>query len=272
MSQQFGICTWTLGIDDLETLMSTIAESGLNSVQYCESMSAHKAEDVVRMAQKYNLDLLIFDPFDCRPSEENGEASLEGAVAFYQRVVDYAKQLGCGATLQGLSAWTSQCNTQEAAWAQLVESVKRIQAYAETQQVHLSYEPCNLYEVPLIHTTSDFQALVNDSQCEDLSILLDSFHMNIGESDPLLAAEHYAAKNAIFHVSDSNREGIGHGNIDFLEHYEALQRGGFDGPIVFEFVLSNNPANTPPRNDHEMHTLLEHVKQSQQAWSSFSAL
>ena len=270
MSQQFGICTWTLGIDDLETLMSTIADSGLNSVQYCEPMSAHEPEDVIRMANKYELDILIYDPFDCRPSNENGPASLDGAVSFYKRVVDYAAKLGCGTTLQGLSAWTSNCKSTEDAWEQLVESVKRIKEYADTQQVSLSYEPCNLYEVPLVHTADDYQALVKDTGCRDIGILMDSFHMNIGESDPLTTAEQYASKNTIFHVSDSNREGIGHGNIDFLEHYEALQKGGFNGPIVFEFVLSGNPANTPPRNDHEMHTLLEHVKQSQQAWTSFS--
>lgn len=265
-----GICSWTLGIKDLEQLMAKIAGLGLNGVQYCESFSDHAAADVKTMAEKYELEIIIFDPFDCRPGEKNGEATLENAIRFYLNAIDFAAELGCGQTLQGLSTWTENCQTQECAWRFMVEGLKAISHYAREKNVPLAYEPCNLYEVPFIHTAAEFQQLIDETGCTEIKILLDSFHMNIGENQPLEALESYAENNAVFHISDSNREGIGHGNIDFKAHFQALKKGGYSGPVAVEFILKDNPVNTPPRNDEEMENLSEQIKETIALWRSYA--
>lgn len=265
-----GVCTWTLGIKHLETLMATIAQMGFNGVQYCESIDLHAAHDVRAMAKKYELTIIINDPFNCRPGAQNGEASLANAVAYYKRAIDFAAQLGCGQTIQGLSSWTVNCADQRQGWNFIVRAVQLLSEYARSKQVRLSYEPCNLYEVPYVHTAAEYQQLAVDTGCDDLMVLLDSFHMNIGEREPFTVAKQYASRNSVFHVSGSNREGINQGHLDFQRYHRELSQGGFEGPVVLECVLSTNPVNTPPRNDNEMTRLKQMLIESRQIWQRYS--
>jgi len=128
---KLGICSWTLGIHDLNTLMAKIRALGLNAVQYCEPMDRYSAEDVKYSAQQHGLEILIYDPFDCRPGENNGKATIGNAVRYYQKAIDYAAGLGCGQTLQGLSTWTTNCYSGSEAWQFLVDAVKILNTYAE---------------------------------------------------------------------------------------------------------------------------------------------
>jgi len=93
--------------------------------------------------------------------------------------------------------------------------------------------------------------------------------MNIGEKRPLTALRQYGSRNAIFHISGSNREGIAQGNIDFSAYKEALKDSGFDGPCVFEFVLSVTGVNEPPRNKEEMQMMKNMVIESMDLWKSY---
>ncbi len=261
-----GICTWTLGIKDLDTMMKKIADLGLGAVQYCEHYDDHRSEDVLKYAKKHSLDIVVYDPFECGPGKRNGVASKENAVHFYKSVIDFSAQLNVGATLQGLSAWTQNCTTRAEGWYQIVSCVKELSDYANTKGVKLFYEPVNLYEVAYIRTAKDYEKLIEESGCKDISILLDSFHMNIGEKAPLQTLENYAAKSSIFHLSDSNREGLGQGHIDFKTYYNILKNEGFKGTIIFEFVLETNAVNISPRNETEMQELTEQIQKSVSMW------
>jgi len=267
--QKIGICTWILGIKDLEQLMSKVKSMGLDSVQYCESMDTHSAKAVKSAAEKFGLSILIYDPFDCRPGPDNGAASIENALAYFRRAINFAAELGCGLTLQGLGAWTENCKDDAAAWHFLVNCLKALAVYAQERRVPLSYEPCNLYEVPYIHTADEYQRLIDESNCHDISVLLDSFHMNIGEKEPTAVLKQYADKLSFFHISGSNREGIAQGHIDFKAQYDALVAGGFSGPCVIECVLRDNPVNTPPRNEKEMTRLTDIIMETRKIWQGF---
>ncbi|RQW63493.1 sugar phosphate isomerase/epimerase family protein [Vibrio viridaestus] len=266
---QIGICSWTLGINDLDELMKKVKSLGLNSIQYCEPMERHNPEDVKQAAEKYGLDILVYDPFGYGPGGIYGDGNIESAITMYKDVVDYAHALGCGATLQGLSVWTKGCDSDKEAWDQLVRSVQVISDYALSKGVDLSYEPCNLYEVPFIHTADEYQKLVDETGCSEIAVLLDSFHMNIGERNPMKTLHEYSKRNSIFHISGANREGIAQGNLDFFAYHKGLEDGGFEGPFVFEFVLKGNPVNTPPRNDAEMEELSQQITQSLNIWKSY---
>ena len=131
-----GICTWTLGIKDIDALMAKIAELGLNGVQYCEDQELASASEVKAAAARQGLELIIYDPFDCRPGEKNGPASKNNAIAFYKDAIDFAAALGCGQTLKGLAAWAEDCDDAEA-WQFLVECVQAMTPYAAKRGVAL---------------------------------------------------------------------------------------------------------------------------------------
>ncbi|MGN7439074.1 MAG: sugar phosphate isomerase/epimerase family protein [Alcanivorax sp.] len=264
-----GICTWTLGIKDLNTMMKKISDLGLNGVQYCEHPNDHSPAKVIKSADKYGLNIILYDPFDCGPGIRNGDATKENAIRFYRTVIDFAAELKVGATLQGLSSWTHNCETRAEGREQLVTCVSELAAYAKDKNVDLYYEPINLYETPFIRTADDFEKLIKDADCPDINILLDSFHMNIGEKCPLTTLGKYASKSTVFHISDSNRQGMGLGHIDFEQYYGILKKEGFNGSIVFEFVLETNAVNIAPQNATETHALDQQIQHSLSLWRTF---
>lgn len=264
-----GICTWTLGISNVAALMEKIRQLGLDVVQYCEPMDVYHASYVKQCADDNGLEIILNDPFDCRPGSKNGEANFNNAISYYKSAIDYAAGLGCGQTIQGLSTWTAGCGSAEEAWCFLVKATQVLSQYASETGVTLSYEPCNLYEVPLIHTAQEFEQLIEDSGCEEIAILLDSFHMNIGETDPIETVKTWANSSSAFHISGNNREGIAQSHIDFKQLHNALSAAGFNGAFVLECVLSGNPVNTPPRNKEEMQRLSEMLIETRDIWLSY---
>lgn len=102
--------------------------------------------------------------------------------------------------------------------------------------VRALYEVCNHYEVPLIHTAAQCRQLLAEMDSDNVRMILDSFHMNIDEPDPLQALRGHGAFTAIYHISDSGRGGIGTGHIDVKAQHEALVAGGFSGAVATELV------------------------------------
>ncbi|GHB14160.1 sugar phosphate isomerase/epimerase family protein [Salinicola rhizosphaerae] len=261
-----GICTWTLGIDELDPLMAKIASLELDAVQYCEPVDRHSAEAVAASAASHGLSLIAVDPFDHAPHDSE-EATAENAVAFYRKVIDFAADLGgVPATIHGLTDWTGNCDSREAAWEMIVECGKQLAAHAEARGIELLIEPCNRYEIPLLHTAADAERWIADIGSDRVRPLLDSFHMHIEEKDPYATLERFAERSAIYHISDSNRGGIGEGRVDFINQHDALKRGGFSGPVAVELVLPHLAPTGLPRNAEEQAMLDDQIRHSARVW------
>ncbi|MAQ18705.1 MAG: hypothetical protein CMN30_28405 [Sandaracinus sp.] len=265
-----GTCTWTLGIEDLDEMMDFIVAADLTAVQYCQSPDLHPAEAVRAAAEARGLPILAYDPFDCRPPSD-AEATREAALAKYMGFLDYAAALGTSLTIHGLTTWTVNAPDDEAKWALLADLVRTLVAAADERGVQTHLEPCNIYEIPLVHTAADFERVAEMAGTGNLKVLLDSFHMNIGETDELDALRRHAGTMAIYHLSDSNRGGVGAGKIDFEAHHRVLTEAGYSGALVAEVVLPGNPVNTPPRDPEERAELQRHLRQSVRAWRGFGA-
>jgi D-psicose/D-tagatose/L-ribulose 3-epimerase len=67
-----------------------------------------------------------------------------------------------------------------------------------------------------------------------MTIILDAFHMNLEEEDPVQAILRCGNKLGIYQVADSNRKGIGLGHINFDRQIAALDTIKYSGPIVLE--------------------------------------
>ncbi len=267
--KSLGICTWTLGIENLDALLAKVRALELDCFQYAEPLEAHPAVEVRNMAERLGLEVVMFDPPDLKPGKKYGSASMENALACYRCALSYAAQLGCGMTLHGLSNWTEDCVSDEEAWAFLAEAVRSIAGEAKERNIPVSYEPCNMYELPLVHSADDVEKLLAMCGCDNIEIMLDSFNMNLAEKDPLATLERWAAKMSVYHLSGSNREGIVQSHIDFRAQYNALVKGGFNGACVMEMLISSNPVNTPPRNEREMQRLTEILVESRDLWRSY---
>lgn len=261
-----GICTWTLGIDDIATLIEKTKSLELDGIQYCGDVMQQDPHELRTVADAHGMKIFAIDPFDCAPSDPQ-KATTEAAVAFYRAAIDFAK--GCGApwvTLQGLPRWTANCPDEHAARERLLDCCRQLEAYATPLGVRLVYEVCNRYETTMIRTLAEAIQLLNDLGDTRIGLILDSFHMNIDEPDACEAIRQCGDRLASYHISDSNRAGIGSGHIDFVKQHRTLRSQGFDGPVMVELVLPHLVPTTPPRNDSEWAELDEEVRRSVRVW------
>ena len=122
-------------------------------------------------------------------------------------------------------------------WRWCVEALRECQAHAETVGVRIGLEPLNRFETYFLNRCEQALALA-DAVGGDCGVALDTFHMNIEESD-LIEAIHLAGDRLVdFHVADNNRMPPGHGALDWTAIVGALQTIGYEGHMTAEFVAS----------------------------------
>jgi D-psicose/D-tagatose/L-ribulose 3-epimerase len=263
------IVTWTLGISAAEPVIARALALGLDAIQYAGDHRDIHAAELRDLARAAGIGIIAVDPINAGPSDPAG-ASQEGAIAYYRQVVDFAAELGSvPVTLHGLSLWTRNCSDPAAARARLLACCKAVDAYAASRGVATLYEVCNHYEVPLIHTAAQCRALIVEMGGDNTRMILDSFHMNIDERDPLQTLRDHAGFTAIYHISDSGRGGIGTGHIDFQAQHAALLAGGFNGEVAIEPVLAHLTPSTAPRTEADRALLDGQIRHSAQVWRSY---
>ena len=259
---KLGVCSWTLGITDINALMEKVKSLGLDGVQFSGDWRNYKAQEVRDAAALFNLEIFAIDPFNCEPPEPE-QANTEAAIEFYKNIIDFAVEVKAPwVTLQGLPKWTVNCGNSNDCWEMLVHCCKTLDAYAQLKKVKIAYECVNRYESSMIHTAEKARELIKAVGHKNFGLILDSFHMHIEEPDPVEALKN--SKDVLFsyHISDSNRSGIGRGQVDFVKHHAVLEEIGFEGPIMIEVVLPDLVPTSTPRNDLERERLDEEIRRS----------
>ncbi len=97
-------------------------------------------------------------------------------------------------------------------------------------------EAINRYETSLLCTAAETLAAVERIGSARVSVLLDTFHMNIEEVSIGAAIRDTGAHLGHFHLVDSNRRAAGMGHVDFAEVAAALRDAGYDGWLSAEIL------------------------------------
>lgn len=266
------VVTWTLGISEPKAVVGRAAALGLDGIQYAGDHRDADPADLRAEVEKAGMQLIAIDPINAGPGEP-GRASSEAAIEYYRAVIDFAVAAGgVPVTLHGLSLWTTNCASRRSARERLVECCRATVAYAREQGIQTLYEVCNHYEVPLIHTADACHELIDEVGSGNMRMILDSFHMNINERDPITTLRKYARSTAIYHISDSGRGGIDSGHIDFQAQYQALKAAGFTGEVAIEPVLSHLTPSTAPSTDSDHRALDQEIVRSARQWRSFASM
>ena len=119
-----------------------------------------------------------------------------------------------------------------------VEAIARLAARGQELGVRMSVEVVNRYESNVLNTGRQALAFVKDVGHENVSVHLDTYHMNIEEPDmfsPVLAC---ADRLGYVHIGESHRGYLGSGTVDFDSFFRGLAQIGYDGPVVFESFSS----------------------------------
>ena len=130
-------------------------------------------------------------------------------------------------------------------WRWAVEGLQECQAHAEEVGVRIGLEPLNRFETYFLNRCEQALALA-DAVGGNCGVALDTFHMNIEESDLLEAIRAAGDRLVDFHVADNNRMPPGYGALDWDAIARELQGIGYDGHLTVEFV-ARGPLDTGRR-------------------------
>jgi sugar phosphate isomerase/epimerase len=102
--------------------------------------------------------------------------------------------------------------------------------------VNLLIEPINRYETNFINTALEAIELIDTIDHASVKLLLDTFHMNMEETDPCLTIRTAKRHLRYVHFADNNRQAPGQGHINFPAIIEALAEIGYQGFITAEIL------------------------------------
>lgn len=128
----------------------------------------------------------------------------------------------------------SDCRDRETYFKYLIPSLQECAKEAEKYQVYLGIELINRYESDVINTIEEGMELLDQVGSPWLQLHLDTYHMNIEESDISQAIHTAQGKICHVHVADNDRWYVGHGHYDFTETLIALKDIGYTGAICVE--------------------------------------
>ena len=116
----------------------------------------------------------------------------------------------------------------------LAQAMSVADSHAAKRNVTIVFEPINRYENNFLCNAGEIVAFIKESNLVSTKLLLDTFHMNIEESDPVHTIEQYAPYIAHFHAADSNRRVPGEGHANFPAMLAMLSKVGYKGDISAE--------------------------------------
>ena len=126
----------------------------------------------------------------------------------------------------------------EAGRRNCVTSLRHLAASAADDGITVGLEVVNRYESNLLNTAEQALDLVDEIGADNVVIHLDTYHMNIEETDFTTPIERCGDRLGYVHVGESNRGPLGSGTVDFEAVFGALQAASYTGPITFESFSS----------------------------------
>ena len=119
-----------------------------------------------------------------------------------------------------------------------MDAIGRLAARGAELGVAVGVEVVNRYETYLLNTGRQGLEYVEKVGSDNLSVHLDTYHMNIEEPDMFSPVLDVGDRLGYVHIGESHRGYLGSGTVDFDAFFRALNQIGYDGPIVFESFSS----------------------------------
>lgn len=122
--------------------------------------------------------------------------------------------------------------------ANAVSALREAAAEAARRDIILGLEVCNRYETNVINTAAGALELADDVGADNVVIHLDTYHMNIEESDFRRPVNEVGERLGYVHIGENHRGYLGSGHLDFPDFFHALVDNGYTGAITFESFSS----------------------------------
>lgn len=130
--------------------------------------------------------------------------------------------------------WLMTPDERAAAIERLVAGLRPVADYAEQRGVRLAIEPLNRFETSFFNTAAQVREVVDLLDHPAVGLLLDTFHMNIEEKDPVAAIRLAGDKLYHVHACGNDRGAPGFDHIAWEPIIAALREVHYTGPLVIE--------------------------------------
>jgi len=176
---------------------------------------------------------------DSDPNSEDLEQVKRGEAKLL-KAIDVLEALGSkyfvGALYSELRKFMRPATAKERANA--VGVIRTAAERAAEAGITIGLEVINRYETNLFNTGRGALRFIDEVDRPNVGVHLDTYHMNIEESDMVQPVEDCIERLVYVHIGESHRGYLGSGNVDFDSFFKALVRSGYDGPVTFESFSS----------------------------------
>ena len=180
----------------------------------------------------------------CLPRAMSAPLQPEKIAAFLIKALDKAHETGVtylgGVTYSALG-YCSGLPPTPGEYAAMVQALKPAARHARKHGITLGLEPCNRYETHLLNTSIQSVAFLEQLDEPNVTIHLDTYHMNIEEKGIGQGFRTAGRHCAYAHLSESDRGVPGTGTIDWDEIFRTLAEIKFEGRLVVESFVTLPP-------------------------------
>lgn len=240
MHSSLWTASWTR--EAAELCVPEAAEHGLEVIEI--ALLAPEAIDVAHSRRLFERHGVAPTASLCLPEQDNAALHPERGEAFLHRALEVAHALGCdilcGVTYSTLG-WRSGEPPTEREYENIARALRPVARKARGYGMRLGIEPCNRYETHLLNTAGQALAMIERIGEENVTIHLDTYHMNIEERGIGNGVREAGRKSSYIHLSESHRGVPGTGTIDWEDTFKGLKDSGFDGDLVGESFITLPP-------------------------------
>ena len=120
----------------------------------------------------------------------------------------------------------------------VASALGRLDKRAGELGVKLGLEPVNRYESNMINSLDQAADMISRIGAANMFIHMDTFHMNIEESDLPSVISRNAHLLGYAHVAENHRGLLGNGTFDWRGYFRALEDAGYSGDFTVESFSS----------------------------------
>jgi sugar phosphate isomerase/epimerase len=222
-----------LGFHGIELSLGDPGESDFDRLQ--QALSAHEMElsGVQTGPSYFGEGLCLISP----------DASIRArAVERLKAHVDLAERFDSVIVIGQMQGFKSDEPDRETANGRAIDCLRQVSAYAEDKDVRLVLEPVNRFEVGYNHLTAEVLELIDRVASPALTIMLDTFHINIEETSLDGPVRLTAGRLGHVHVFENHRGLFGTGHVDLGLILRTTLEIEYQGYWVFGDFSSNSLA------------------------------
>ncbi len=226
--------------EPIETTLERLHRFGYDGIEISGEPARYDTDEVRRLMDKHEIECwgTVTLMFDGRDLVHPDKYIRIGTIAYMKDCIKMAKALGgkmfciVPSTVGKVKPLASPAEE----WKWVVEGLKEVAAFAGDHGITPGVEPLNRFETYLINRHDQALRLAEEVG-NGLRVVLDAFHINIEEVDPMQAIRNVGDKLLDFHVADNNRKPAGEGKYNWTEVIKTLKEINYQGHLTAEFVL-----------------------------------